>query len=545
MTKSSVNPDPGAHQHLKDGIFLVVDDHDLMRKITTTQLKALGAVNVLEATNGVHALEVLADTPVTMVLSDWNMPVMSGMELLTSLRSNPKFSALPFLMITAETDRAYVLQAIEAGVSDLLVKPYTPARLSERIARALTQKPRTVRAALPASSAGAAHALATGEPTAGVLPAARGKPSDASTPRKRRTILVVDDTPDNLHLLSSLFQEEYRVKVAIDGEKALAVAQSDSPPDLILLDVMMPGMDGFEVAERLRTHPASEHIPVIFVTAMTAHSARMKGLELGAVDFVTKPIDPDTLKVRVKNFMRYIDLHRQLQDDYDTIMATERLKEDVERITRHDMKAPLAGVIGVAQGLVDASNLTDDQREQLRMVEETTLQVLDMINLSNELYKIETGRFELDPKPVQVERIIRRIADMQMRAFAAKHLCCEITTPADGGDKALLARGDEMLSYSLFQNLIKNACEAAPAHSALSITLSAGEVVRVAIRNRGVVPESIRATFFEKFATAGKAGGTGLGTYSARLLAQAQNGQIGMETSDTEGATTVTVTLPS
>jgi CheY-like chemotaxis protein len=356
---------------------------------------------------------------------------------------------------------------------------------------------------------------------------------------------VVDDTPDNLHLLSSIFKDEYRVKIAHNGEKALSICHSDNPPDLILLDIMMPDMDGFEVAQRLRGHPSSEHIPVIFVTAMTGEDARLKGMELGAVDFVTKPIDPDSLKVRVKNFMRYVELHSQLQADYDEMMETERLKEDVERITRHDMKGPLAGIIGLIQGLGNATNLTDDQREEIRMVEETALQVLDMINLSNELFKIETGRFVLKPQVVMVAQVVRRIAELVRRTFAVKNLTIAVATPHGVADEQLMAIGDPMLCYSLFQNLLKNACEAAPENSTVTVTLHTGAPMRITLENQGTVPVAIRDTFFEKFATAGKQGGTGLGTYSARLLIQAQNGSIAMETSDEKNQTRITLTLPA
>jgi CheY-like chemotaxis protein len=363
--------------------------------------------------------------------------------------------------------------------------------------------------------------------------------------KERPTILVVDDTPDNLHLLSSLFKDDYRVKNAHNGEKALHICQSDTPPDLVLLDIMMPDMDGFEVAQRLRGHPSSEHIPIIFVTAMTGEDARMKGMELGAVDFVTKPIDPVALTARVKNFMRYVELHSQLQADYDEMMQTERLKEDVERITRHDMKGPLSGVIGLVQSLADADNLTEDQKDSIRMIEETALQVLDMINLSNELFKIETGRFVLKPQVVTVVQIIRRIAELVRRTFAVRNLTIAVATPHGVKDEELLALGDSMLCYSLFQNLLKNACEAAPDDSTVTVTIHNGVPMRITLENQGVVPAAIRDTFFEKFATAGKQGGTGLGTYSARLLTEAQNGTIAMETSDETGLTRITLTLPA
>jgi len=117
---------------------------------------------------------------------------------------------------------------------------------------------------------------------------------------KRHTILVVDDTPDNLSLVSSLLRDDYTVKVANNGEKALKVVDATAPPDLILLDVMMPGIDGHEVCRRLKSDPKTRDIPVIFLTARADVEDERKGFELGAVDYVTKPINPPTLLGRVK-----------------------------------------------------------------------------------------------------------------------------------------------------------------------------------------------------------------------------------------------------
>ncbi|MDO9111022.1 MAG: sigma-54 dependent transcriptional regulator, partial [Desulfatirhabdiaceae bacterium] len=117
------------------------------------------------------------------------------------------------------------------------------------------------------------------------------------------TILVVDDTPENLALMSSLLKDDYKVKIANGGEKALKIAGSDSPPDLILLDIMMPGMDGYEVCRQLKRDSKTMNIPVIFLTARTEMADEKKGLEIGAVDYITKPVSPPILMARVKSHL--------------------------------------------------------------------------------------------------------------------------------------------------------------------------------------------------------------------------------------------------
>lgn len=117
------------------------------------------------------------------------------------------------------------------------------------------------------------------------------------------TILVVDDTPANLSLMTGLLRDDYKVKAAIDGEKALRIAQASPPPDLILLDIIMPGMDGYEVCRRLKADPATRDIPVIFLTAKSGVEDEKMGLDLGAVDYITKPISPPIVMARVRNHL--------------------------------------------------------------------------------------------------------------------------------------------------------------------------------------------------------------------------------------------------
>jgi putative two-component system response regulator len=117
-------------------------------------------------------------------------------------------------------------------------------------------------------------------------------------------VLVVDDTPADLSLMAGLLRGDYRVKLATSGERALQVAAAAPTPDLILLDIMMPGMDGYEVLRRLRAEPATRAIPVIFLTAMNAAHDEREGLELGAVDYIAKPVQPDIALARVRNHLQ-------------------------------------------------------------------------------------------------------------------------------------------------------------------------------------------------------------------------------------------------
>jgi len=137
---------------------------------------------------------------------------------------------------------------------------------------------------------------------------------------KKATILVVDDTPDNLTLMSNLLKDHYKVKIANSGERALAIAGSNLAPDLILLDIMMSDIDGFEVCRRLKSAPKTANIPIIFVTAKIDIADEKKGLELGAIDYITKPISPPIVMARLKNHLALKAMADFLRDqnDWDT-----------------------------------------------------------------------------------------------------------------------------------------------------------------------------------------------------------------------------------
>lgn len=222
--------------------------------------------------------------------------------------------------------------------------------------------------------------------------------------------------------------------------------------------------------------------------------------------------------------------------------AAEKLKEDVERIVRHDLKSPLMGIIGLPRRMREDGNLTDRQREMLRVVEEAGMQMMDLINQSLTLYKLESGTYRHQPVPVDWLGVIRRAArdtSMQREPFCPVEVSLDGVEPGDDGE--FVIQGEGTLLYGMVANLLKNAEEAAGGEP-VRVALRTGDPCVLEIRNRQPVPAEIRETFFDKYSTSGKSGGTGLGTYSARLAVEAHGGTIDMETGET--GTVIRVTLP-
>ncbi len=223
----------------------------------------------------------------------------------------------------------------------------------------------------------------------------------------------------------------------------------------------------------------------------------------------------------------------------------EQLREEVERITRHDLKGPLNGIIGLPNLLMDDPNLTDEQRQALRMVTDAGYRMLRMINVSLDIYKMETGRYRFSPDEVDLLDVARRLVGEMRHRAGARGL--EMSVLLDGrepGDKdALVIPGEELLLYSMLGNLLENAIDASPRGGRVTVSLRRQDAQAVlAVHNMGAVPEAVRGRFFEKYATHGKSSGTGLGAYSARLIARTHGGDIAFTTSEAEG-TTITVRL--
>jgi len=160
--------------------------------------------------------------------------------------------------------------------------------------------------------------------------------SDALDFTQKPTVLVVDDTPDNLTLMSGLLRNLYKVKVANNGDKAVKISQAPDKPDLILLDIMMPGLSGYDVCKILKADPATRDIPIIFLTAMTATEDEKKGLEMGAVDFITKPVNPPIVLARVATQL-HVKAAADFLKDQNVYLETEVAKRTRELAAIQDV----------------------------------------------------------------------------------------------------------------------------------------------------------------------------------------------------------------
>jgi len=227
------------------------------------------------------------------------------------------------------------------------------------------------------------------------------------------------------------------------------------------------------------------------------------------------------------------------------LRQADKLRTDVDQITRHDLKSPLVGALSGISYLRQYTETNAEQQEVLDEMHKTVIMGLDMINRSLDIYKMETGKYQYQPVGVDITAVCRQVAADLSGMAAERGVTIQIRrgdAPEEEPDSLSVA-GEEPLCYSLLANLVKNGVEASTPDRAVTISLSANSDVTIAVHNTGAVPEAIRDNFFEKYTTAGKQGGTGLGTYSARLLTRTMGGTITMNSSQETG-TTITVTLP-
>jgi len=499
---------------------LIIDDIQAMRTSLRSNLIEQGFKHVFIANDGFAGKKIIDKEKINMIISDWNMPKMTGLELLEYVKGNDKLAHIHFMLVTAESDRKHIDQAIAEGVDNFLVKPFTAKKLITKVQQMLEHptRPKQQKSLSSATS--------------------KSKPTKKRPLSSKPIILVVDDVSTNIDVINGMLKNDYKIKFAINGEKALKIAVSEPQPDLILLDVMMPEMDGYEVCQKLKQAPETESIPVIFLTAKAETADIAKGFALGGVDYITKPAIPEVLKARVKTHVQLKHSKDDLAFQVDNLLEMAKLRDDVELITRHDLKNPLSAIINTSDTLLKSQYMGVEQRQSVETIREFSYDMLGMINRSLDLYKMEKGVYKLKPTSFDIVQTTQKLVNESRTIGHELGIAIEFEATS-----VCMALGEELLCLSLLGNLIRNAVEATQKEGVVKVKVQYDEKVKIYIHNTALIPEDMRENFFEKYATSGKNQGTGLGTYSARLMAKAQHGNIAFSSKEGKG-TTLLVTLP-
>jgi signal transduction histidine kinase len=344
-------------------------------------------------------------------------------------------------------------------------------------------------------------------------------------------ILVVDDSPDNVFLIKTILEEEgYTISTAENGISALVQLKA-SPCDLVLLDLMMPGMDGYEVTKHIRGDmKLSQYIPILLITAHDTPNVA-HGLDLGADDFIRKPVTVDELLARVRSLLRL----KHSMDERDEIA---RQREDfVSRLT-HDLRTPLVAadrmLMLFQQGALGA--LSSQMQEVIAIMARSNINLLSMVNTLLEVYRFEAGRKTLVLQSVNLAHLLEEVAGELAPLAQEKTLSLNLdfTQKLDTN----IVMGDRLELHRLFTNLIGNAIKFTDSGS-VSIRLTSqrefdmgksnlSDYITIEIIDTGSgIPPEEQTTIFERFRQGiHKSSGSGLGLYLSRRIVEAHQGII-------------------
>ncbi|MBF0155556.1 MAG: response regulator [Magnetococcales bacterium] len=378
-----------------------------------------------------------------------------------------------------------------------------------------------------------------------------------SDPLPKKRVLIVDDQRTNIDILVGILPDFER-RIALNGQQALRIAQSQSPPDLVLLDIMMPEMNGYQVCEILKGDPRTRDIPVIFVTARKEVADETKGLELGAVDYITKPFNPEIVRRRVMNHLELKEkrdnlefLVRERTRDLEAAkLAAEeanRAKSEFLANMSHEIRTPMNAIIGMTDLLLETGT-TREQREYLEIVQGSSRSLLELINSILDLSKIEAGRFRLEKIPFDlVGRMDEACGSLGVRAYEKDlELLCGIAP-----DLPETLVGDPLRLNQVVVNLLGNAIKFTASGEVMLRIIrdesdaSQSDAIRLhfSVEDTGIgIHPDRQESIFERFtqvdgSTTRKFGGTGLGLTICRYLVSMMDGRIWVESQEGRGST--------
>ncbi len=368
--------------------------------------------------------------------------------------------------------------------------------------------------------------------------------------QKRGVILIVDDTPLNLNVLMNFLEAAgYKVLIATDGESAVEQAEY-ARPDIILLDVMMPGIDGFETCRRLKANQITQKIPVIFMTALTDTSDKVRGFEAGAVDYITKPLQQEEAIARVNT---HLELARK-QQRIEQLMEQDRvqfenlsyMKDQLLSTASHELKNPLASIMLSIEIL--KRSLNHDAGlilERLNVIQHSALYMRDLIANLLDIARLET-QVELRKVEISINQLIRDSLSRQM-SFSSEQGVALITSLSE---KDITVYCEPFQIDQVVQNLLSNAIKYSPPGGKVEISTSSdGSNAYVEISDEGLgIPQQAIPYIFEKFYRVETAehraiSGTGLGLSIVREIIRQHQGEIEVHSHEGKG-TTFRLSLP-
>ena len=264
-------------------VILIVDDMPQMREILKSILLQLGYQHILSASNGIEAVGLLANNPVELVISDLIMPKMDGLALLTHIRQNEQLRFLPFVLVTGENEESKLEQVSAKGINGLIKKPFNMSAL-DQVLNSLFD---------PASS----QRIKNREKLAQALKFIR---FEGHQQKEKPKLLLVDDNATHLTQIASILGDEYNIKIAKTAKAAVKILLSETSIDLALIDIHMPEISGLQWMEYVKKQSSFATLPVIFISGVKDENTILKCYELGAVDFVAKPVQAKVLKAKIK-----------------------------------------------------------------------------------------------------------------------------------------------------------------------------------------------------------------------------------------------------
>lgn len=374
---------------------------------------------------------------------------------------------------------------------------------------------------------------------------------------RKSTILVVDDTQQNVQVLSQMLRDAgFIIMAAFNGADALALLER-RVPDLILMDVMMPEMDGFEATRSIKSNPVLCDIPVIFLSALSDTESKLRAFESGGVDYITKPFQQQEVLARIELHLSLRRLQDEkeeyihiLKDKQHHLEQLNREKDEVLGVLSHDMRNPLGGIIGIVDLLKSEPLESQDELiEMLELIDSSANRLLNMVNVMLDIAIIESNSIKLNLAEVNLSDLVEEV--VKTHAPAAKNK--NITISTDLHDTSFQIMLDRSKIAQVFGNLISNA---------IKFTLSSGEIiiktelnsefngfVTCSVSDNGIgIPATMIPVLFEKMGDHQRPGtegeiGTGLGMPIVKRYVEVHKGAIDVMSEEGKG-TVFTVLLP-